>query len=193
MRHFCLAGFTCLLGLAFVSSAKANIVSNPGFEAGGTGWSASQWGFNLGFFPHSGTGSADTLCASTLCITSDPDPFGAWLFQDLATAPGTPYNLTFWYNADVVFNPARPPNELRVLFGSTVAVDLIDITAPGYIQYMVTLTATSNTTRLEFLGREVSTALVLDDISVVAAPEPSAYLLLGSGLVLLAGRRRLRA
>jgi hypothetical protein len=190
------------LGLAFVSSANANIVNNPGFEAGATGWTSHAWGFTSVLpFIHTGNGAADTACVGATCITPDPSA-GAWLFQDLATAPGDSYSLTFWYNADVGADPAQTPNELRVLFGgSTVAVDLIDITAPGYIQYSntVTLTATSNTTRLEFLGRQDPSVLGLDDISVAATvqgtttPEPSAYLLLGSGLVLLAGWRRIRA
>lgn len=200
MRLFCLAGFVSLLGLAFVSSASAaNIVANPGFEAGGTGWIFNGWGIYAGAgtlgVAHTGTMDASTGCVGAGCITPDPASGGAWLYQDLATTPGSTYSLTFW------FASAGTPMELRALFGSTIAVDLTGISAGGYIQYAntVTLTASSSTTRLEFLGRQDPAWNSLDDINVEAigqgetVPEPSGYLLLGSGLALLAGWRRLRA
>ena len=116
---------------------------------------------------------------------------GAWLYQDLVTVPGTQYTLSFWWAS------AGPVNELELLFAPTVADNLINVDSGPYIQYSntVTLTATSTTTRVEFIGRQDPSFNSLDDIdfesaSTTVKPEPSAYVLIGSGLALLAGWRR---
>ena len=199
MRACHLAGLTSLLGLVFISSASANIVANPGFESGATNWtfntgSDDPWGIGTGIGiagAHTGTQDASTGCVGAPCINADPNPMGAWLYQDLVTVPGTQYTLSFWWAS------AGPVNELEVLFGSTVADNLINVDSGPYIQYSntVTLTATSTTTRVEFIGRQDPSFNSLDDIDVEGAtstvtPEPSAYVLIGSGLALLAGWRR---
>ena len=154
----------------------------------------NPWAINAGVGiagAHTGTMDASDGCVGAPCVSPDPDPGGSWLYQDLVTVPGTQYTLSFWWAS------AGPANELEVLFGSTVADNLVNVTAGPYIQYSntVTLTATSTTTRLEFIGRQDPGFFSLDDIDVegatsTAAPEPSAYVLIGSGLALLAGWRR---
>ena len=196
MRAFHLAGLTSLLGLVFISSASANIVANPGFESGATDWTFNgstnnPWRIGAGVGiagAHTGTMDASDGCVGAPCVNPDPDPDGSWLYQDLVTVPGTQYTLSFWWAS------AGPANELEVLFGSTVADDLVNVPSGPYIQYSntVTLTAASTTTRLEFIGRQDPGFNSLDDIDVEAGsgtvtPEPSAYVLIGSGLALLAG------
>jgi len=203
MRVCHLAGLTSLLGLVFISSASANIVANPGFESGATNWtfnpaSSDPWQIGTGVGiagAHTGTQDASTGCVGAQCINPDTSPLGAWLYQDLVTVPGTQYTLSFWFAS-----AGQPGQELEVLFGSTVADDLVNVPSGPYIQYSnaVTLTATSTTTRLEFIGRQDPSFNSLDDIDVEGAtstvtPEPSAYVLIGSGLALLAGWRRRRA
>src|SRR5690349_5840839 len=88
---------------AFASPASAaNIVLNPGFETGTfANWVANPssgfaWSVSSGA-QHSGQFYADTGCVGAPCITPDPNPAGAWLYQDLATTVGQSYVLSFWY------------------------------------------------------------------------------------------------
>ena len=88
--------------------------------------------------------------------------------------------------------------ELEVLFGSTMAFDLVNLAAdssPLYQFYSATVTATGTTTRLQFLGyQHAGTYNALDDVSVVdagsGAPEPATWLLLGSAMFALRAARR---
>ena len=74
---------TLLIGVAAISAAAANIVSDPGFESGLTGWTASaDWGSG-NFAVHTGSLEAFTECVGAACI-STPTSF---LYQDLATIP----------------------------------------------------------------------------------------------------------
>jgi hypothetical protein len=185
-----------LLMLATLMPASAgNIVQNPDFEAGSANWTVNGWtiGTNVGTAgAHSGTMDADTGCVGAGCIVPDPDTGGAWLYQDLATVPGQTYSLTFWFASD------GTPMELMVLFDSTTAVDLVGIPQGGYIQYSntTTMTASSSTTRLEFLGRQDPGWNSLDDIDVEAVagvPEPMSFVLAGAGLAAVGLFRRKRS
>lgn len=87
------------------------------------------------------------------------------------------------------------PNELKVLFGNTVAFDLINTPSSAtLLPYSRTVMATSSSTTLTFLGRQDPGLNRLDDVSVNATgtstPEPSTLLLVGGLLPLAAAFRR---
>jgi len=200
-----------------------NLVQNPGFETGSFApWVASSYGGNggggwvvaSGNGAHSGTHYASTGCNGSrggACIAPSPGA-GGWLYQDLATVPGTPYTLTFHYAPGGATGGGSA--ELQVLWGPSATplttggngnctgscvFDNTSLGSSAYTQYTVSLTATSTSMRLEFLGRQDPQVDFLDDISVtapaVSAPtlRPSSLLVTMAGLAcvgLYVGRRR---
>jgi hypothetical protein len=199
-------GAALLISAVAVSSPAmaSNIVLNPGFETDalapwvGNPSSNEPWVVTgPSVFAHTGQFYASTGCVGAQCMTPDPDPSGAWLYQDLATTPGTIYNLSFWYF------PSAVPNDLAVLWNGVQVLDLLN-SGPGdtFNFFSVQgLLATGATTRLEFLGQQAGQSFNgLDDVCVdrpggdcdgAAVPEPTSLVLIGSGLVGLFGQRRL--
>jgi hypothetical protein len=177
-----------LLTAAAIPAVAGNIVTNPGFESGLTGWTNSpDWGSG-NFAVHLGSLEAFTQCVGAACI-STPTSF---LFQDLATVASQMYTLTFWYRFQ------GPPgngniNELRTLAGGVIASDLINQpnNSGVYQEAVAAFVASGPITRLQFEGRNDPSFLIIDDVCVDVnggacgtTPEPSTGLL--SGLTLLA-------
>ena len=188
LKIFFIFATVCLIAPAWAG----NLVTNPGFETGDlTGWTnGGQWLIDTGA-PQSGTYDATNGCVTSSCIT-DPS-YGSWLYQDLTTAIGQAYDLSFWYNSF-----GNVGTELDVLWGGTSVIDLVNVAA-GYNQYSVPglLATPGPTTQLEFLGRQDPSFLHLDNVSVTQSggvPEPATFALLAGGFLLIGGlRRRLRA
>ncbi|WP_348697594.1 PEP-CTERM sorting domain-containing protein [Duganella fentianensis] len=183
------------LTLSFASSAMAqNIVQNPGFEEGYTGWNVS--GFSIGDigagYAHSGTWLALTGCITKYCVYAPAT--GAYIAQTLNTTAGTSYSLSF-----LVSENGGPTSEMSIYWNGALVADVINPannTWPGHwVQFNYTnLVATSKSTVLEIHGRQDPSLILFDDISVTAAvPEPSSYAMLMAGLgalSLIAKRRR---
>ncbi len=192
-----LAALTAV-GLGAPASA-ANLVQNPGFEAGFTNWTlntnaSNPWRIdtNVGVI---GTQSASTGCVGLQCTDQTNLATASYLYQDLATTVGSIYNLTF------AFTPhAGTPNELKVLWAGAVAFDLINSSDTGaFVSYSVSgLQATGPTTRLTFLGRQDPGYDRLDSIDLElsgggAVPEPATWALLIVGFAVTGvAARRLR-
>jgi hypothetical protein len=179
----------------FIPAAHADLIVNGGFETGDfTGWTQS------GFFidttnPNSGVYDASTGCSGASCTTVG-DPNSAYLYQDVATTVGTTYDLSFFYNSGQV---PTFGSELLVLWGDPTApslstvVDFVNVDTSGaYAEYSGTVTATSVTSQLDFLGRQDLDFYYLDDVSLTApttsaVPEPRALPLLAASLLFFAG------
>jgi hypothetical protein len=178
----------------FTFPAWANLVQNPGFETGDlTSWTANSisnnpWAVTAGG-PTIGGFSASTGCVGDSCINGTSAQ-QASLSQTITTVSGQNYVLGFFFKPN-----AGTPNELKVLFGNTVAFDLVNTAGTSaLVAYSTTVAATSNSTTLTFLGRQDPGFDRLDDVSVNATgtstPEPSTLLLVGGLLPLAAAFRR---
>jgi hypothetical protein len=172
----------------------ANIVTNPSFETGLSGWAAhpcTDPSCNLDGFPpngwaaqaidpHTGANAANTGCIGALCL----DPVqGDWIAQTLITVPSTTYTLTFWMYPGGSGN--SPAVEIDVywngaLVGAFPAVPDIyqQFTLPG-------LLAASTSSVLQFNGRSDPFLVFLDDVDVEPVPEPLSFVFSGLGLGLL--------
>jgi len=186
-----------LASCATIPAAGANIVTNPGFESGLTGWTASaDWGSG-NFAVHSGLLEAFTECVGAPCI-SVPTSF---LDQNLATTAGQTYDLSFWYRFQGPSSPVGP-NELLTLAGGTVVSDLVNQpnNSGAYQQAFTTFVASGSTTLLQFDGRNDPSFLIIDDVCVdapggacvQATPEPAIGFLLAAGVPLILLARKLR-
>ena len=177
----------CSLFLMMSASVfGANIVTNPGFESGSTGWTITGWFVN-DVRPGNPVGPNEifTGCVGSGCITTP----AAFFFQDLTTVIGQSYTLSF-----LLYSDAGTPSQVRALWGGATALDIVN-PADAWTPFSTTVVATTTTTRLQFNGRHDPAAIFLDDISVDSTspvPEPSAVILSISGLTAVALRIRQR-
>jgi len=173
--------FALLLTFLFVPVAHAtSILVNGGFETGDfTGWTQSGWLIDT-TNPNSGVYDTSTGCSGASCTTVG-DPNSAYIFQDVATTPGTTYTLSFFYDSGQL--PILG-SELLVLWGDpnaanlSTVVDFVDVDTSGtYAEYTGMVSATSAMSELEFLGRQDLDYYSIDDVSltggtVTSVPEP---------------------
>ena len=175
-----LLALTAVAALSVAYPAKANLITNPGFETGDfTGWTTSGVGASVvGTFqfqpPHSGSFQAQLTTGS--------------ITQTLVTMATQSYTISFWL--------ASPSGALGDSFavkwgGSTIFTEPAQ--PLGYTEFTFTETASSASTALQFLGIGSSTNWLLDDVSVEVATVPdggTTVSLLGCALIGLAALRR---
>ena len=176
---------TAASALSLAHPAKANLITNGGFEeAIHIGWSISG-GVGPAGNPHSGNQAAGFLA-----------PSGS-IAQNVTTTPSTSYVVDFWL-ATSTFGPGgiNPNVSVNVLWGGTSIFSQIFTSSSPYTEHTFTVTGSqSPTTALEF--QSVTSfgviELLLDDVSVTPAGVPDAgstLPLLGSTLLAVAVLRR---
>ena len=184
----------CLL--AFAGAAMANnLLVNGSFESGGT---APGWipGGNYQY-TYVDCGNALSVGAQSGSCYLDAGPMATdgTLSQTVATTSGASYELSVWVASvtDSSVNYAVAPNDFNMSWNGTQVFGITDIPQGGYIDYTATVTGTgSDTFTLGF--RDDPWALAIDNASITASttPEPTSIVLLGSGLIGIAGYLRKR-
>jgi hypothetical protein len=167
-----------LVMLAAVQAQSSNLVLNGGFETGDfTSWTlsgantpASVDNGTSGLFsqisPHSGNYDAD--------FESDGNADYQYLSQTLPTTAGASYLLSFWFaNAPLNFG-----GFLLTWDGSTL-LDTVGVgpvySAANWTEMQFVVSATGNSTVLQFGFADLNSIVALDDISVTPAPSGGGY------------------
>ena len=181
-----------LLAVVVPVGGATNLVKDPGFESAGASgyvfspntlpdgvWQQSAgMGYVLNSPPNAYGGNVSYFVAATA-------PTKGSVQQSLTTSVGTKYDLTFYYTYD-----SNGP--ITASFGGK-AVTFTSTAVPNsqYFQAVADgMLASTATTVLAFSSTGGNT--ILDEVSVIAAPEPGSFCLLvmaGAGLF---GRRRRR-
>ena len=170
-----------------------NLVSNGSFESGSfSGWTT---GGNFedtevvsgAFYDYSGAQQGN-FYAVLGPVGSD-----GTLSQTLATSPGTTYTFSFW-----LASVGDSPSDFSASWDGNQVLSLTNPnTGANWSLFSFTETGTGSDT-ISFSFRDDPAYIGLDNISVVAqtgtTPEPSSLLLMGSGVIGLAGviRRKFR-
>ncbi len=154
----CSLMFTAVAAFSLAHPAKANLITNGGFETGDfTGWTVVGHAFVVGTLPelspHSGAFQAGFGC----CPTS--------LTQSVTATPGASYVVDFWLAG--FGDPTGSLGHFVVSWGGSDIFSDDFFSVFGYTEFTFTVTASSATTALQFSTNSLEGGYFLDDVSVI--------------------------
>lgn len=175
--------FTILGIVAVATFAKAqNLVTNPGFENGTTGWTATNPGSGAAYYLPTITNTSPYGGANSVQYTAPTATTG--FEQDIPVTAGASYTISFWYKASGDNSDARiwsnyyDASNTVIYQNSTTGSDPLRGPNNGYLptstawtQHTVTVTVPANAVTLHLQVRAYSGASVsvsYDDFSVTS-------------------------
>jgi choice-of-anchor C domain-containing protein len=205
-RHLILA----IPALALSTSAQASLLSNGSFESGSlptatgttltagstaiTGWVVGGRGIDyIGTYWQASDGSRSIDLDSGTIL--GPGPYDGSISQTFPTTPGQAYLVTFDMAGNPDGGPALKSLEISAA-GQSAVVSFLNSNQThsnmGYQPREFPFLATDPSTTLTFVSLSgTGYGPVIDNVAVIAVPEPST--LAAAALALLATRRRCRA
>jgi hypothetical protein len=181
---------TLLIGLAPLLEVQAqlfvpgNLVVNPGFESGFSGWTGTY-----GLVNPPG-GSYEGLTAGVIIQAQGTQNLQV-LQQAIPTVVGDMYEIQFSLLAGngLVGDPSPGHATINVFWGGLLGLSIGQFSNPSTTQWETfdaVVTATSTSTTLEFFDPADQHLQLVDAVSVAEVPEPRLGLLIPIGLGLLA-------
>jgi hypothetical protein len=189
--RYALAVSVLALSTAGLANAGDNLVTNGSFETGDfTGWTLSGDTTFTGVCNVSTCPGGFAPEDGTFAAYFGPVGDTATISQTIATTPGDEYSLSFY-----LANPVGgTPNYFNVTFGNSSFSFTNFGTAFSWQQFTLTTLATSDQTQLSFTFRNDPSYWFLDNVTVQqsggTSPEPSTFVLFGSGVLGIAGFAR---
>ena len=196
MFRFAVAAAVVVLGISFgIAPAKADLITNGGFESG----DFTGWNLNATFTSVLATGFIGNAHSGLFFAgLGDSSPTFGSLDQAVLDTPGDVLTLSYWLASDGLL-----PNYFQAFWnGNPLSGSALNNSgAFPYTQFQFVVNATGADT-LIFLQRNPQSYFFLDDVSLVSGgpgnpdpqpspvPEPSAMLLVASGLAFLVARKR---
>ena len=182
-------------------SAGANLIANCAFGTGDfTSWSGTATSDPFSFVDSGDPQAIGSTPYNGLPFEAALGSVGTTdtLSQTFATTPGDSYTIIFALLNDTDPDPSGYNNSFVAAFGATTLLSLGNAGADAYTLFAYSEPATGASTTLSFTEENDLGFFELDSVSVEgppvvsSTPEPSTFMLLGSGLVAMAGAMRRR-
>ncbi len=161
-----------ILGLQTPLYAAGNLIGNPGFEDGLTGWTGTGWGDNDATYSITTDDARTGENAASVTIGDDYQTGDAkFIFTPVSVTPGTSYVFSSWYKSTVASTFALYDQNL-----SWVAWLADAPAAPTWTQKTFTIEIPDGATEVT-IGQYIAApgTLTTDDYELVTAPEPARF------------------